>query len=91
MTIKQDPFRPLVKGKPFTWEEPDVEPQTPEPEQVAIVIAEVTEELPVGTTKELLAWVGADKDRAQKVLDLEKADAKPRAGLVKALNEILEG
>ena len=47
------------------------------------------EAVPQGTVPEVLTWVGDDKDRAQKALDAENADDKPRKGLVKSLEEIV--
>lgn len=44
---------------------------------------------PRGLTKEILAWVGDDKERAQRALDQEKADEKPRVTVIKALEAIL--
>ncbi len=48
------------------------------------------DDVPSGTVPEILSWVGEDKDRAQKALDAEKDDDKPRKGLVKSLEEILD-
>lgn len=54
-------------------------PKEPEPEPV-----------PTGTSKEVLAWVGDDKERAQRALDAEKSNTKPRVTLVNELTEIIE-
>jgi len=52
---------------------------------------EETEEVPEGSIKELKAWVGDDKDKAQLLLDDENSKDEPRKTLVKALEEIING
>jgi hypothetical protein len=49
------------------------------------------EPVPAGTTAEILRWVGGDKQRAQRALDKEQAEEKPRGGLTGELKRILEG
>ena len=49
------------------------------------------DDVPSGTVPEILTWVGDDKDRAQKALDAETENEKPRKGLVSQLNDILAG
>lgn len=44
---------------------------------------------PRGTTKEILGWVGEDLERAQRALDQENAEEKPRKTVVKALEDLL--
>jgi hypothetical protein len=46
--------------------------------------------VPDGTTAEVLAWVGDDKERAQAALDKENADESPRKGLTGELEKLLE-
>lgn len=46
--------------------------------------------VPVGTVGELLKWVGDDKDRAQRVLDQENGEEKPRKSLTSQLEEIID-
>jgi hypothetical protein len=48
------------------------------------------EPVPDGTTAEILRWVGDDPERAQRALDKEQADDRPRTGLTGELNKILE-
>jgi hypothetical protein len=48
------------------------------------------DEVPEGTTAEILAWVGDDQDRAQRALDKENADDKPRTGLTGELEKKLD-
>ncbi len=45
---------------------------------------------PDGSTKEVLAWVDGDVEKAQLALDKENEHESPRKGLVRELNEILE-
>lgn len=45
--------------------------------------------VPVGTSKEVLDWVGQDKAKAQAALDAEKASGEPRKGLTRELEELL--
>lgn len=45
--------------------------------------------VPSGTTKEVLAWVDGDRDKAQQALDKEQSNNEPRKGLVRELNEVL--
>lgn len=66
------------------FETGDAKPAT---DSVAVTPAEP--ELPKGTSAEILAWVGEDKDRAQKALDHENESHKPRKGLVEELEEIV--
>jgi hypothetical protein len=55
----------------------------PEPAEVE------SDSVPEGTTKEILAWVGDDKERAASALDAEKANEKPRKSVVEPLEEML--
>lgn len=48
-----------------------------------------TSDVPSGTIKKVLAWVGDDKDRAQAALDAENADESPRKSLVEKLEEMI--
>ena len=45
---------------------------------------------PTGTVSEILDWVGEDKERAQRALDAEKENKKPRSSLVKDLEGIVK-
>lgn len=58
-------------GYPFVGPEPDKGP----------------DDVPDGSTKEILAWVGDSEERAAKALAAEKSRDKPRSTLVKALGE----
>lgn len=55
-----------------------------------IVSAENPDAVPAGTVKEILTWVGEDPERAQKALDEETANEKPRKGLVESLSELID-
>jgi hypothetical protein len=48
-----------------------------------------SEPVPDGTTAEILRWVGDDKARAQRALDKEQQDDRPRAGLTGELRKVL--
>lgn len=47
--------------------------------------------VPVGSAREVLDWVGDDKDRAKQALDAEndKPESERRKGVLKSLNSIL--
>lgn len=46
-------------------------------------------EVPAGTTKEVLAWVGDDQDKARAALAAEQASDEPRTGLSRKLEELV--
>jgi hypothetical protein len=48
------------------------------------------EAVPAGTVPEVMTWVGEDPVRAQKALDEEKKNDRPRKGLVSSLTEMVE-
>lgn len=58
------------------------------PAGTAVPTAEGSD-VPEGTVKEVLAWVGDDKDKAQRALDAENATGDPRKSLVAELEERL--
>ena len=47
--------------------------------------------VPAGTIAEIIRWVGDDKDRAQRALDEENKQEKPRKSLTSQLHEVLDG
>lgn len=49
------------------------------------------EEVPDGTSREVLNWVGEDKQRAQAALAKEQANERPRSGLTEDLQKIVDG
>lgn len=55
------------------------------PEKLAPV-----DDVPEGTTKELITWVGRSELRAKRVLARELADPTPRLRLITALYEMLQ-
>lgn len=61
-------------------------------ESVSAIQADVGPQnvVPKGTSAELLAWVGEDKDRARLALAAEQETSKPRKGLVDELNALLD-
>lgn len=48
------------------------------------------EDVPSGTVPEVMTWVGDDPVRAQKALDAEVENDKPRKGLVEQLSEMID-
>jgi hypothetical protein len=46
-------------------------------------------EVPTGTTVEILNWVGDDRDRARRALDAENENKAPRKTLVPQLEALL--
>ena len=60
--------------------------QEVEKEDAPVVVEEET--VPEGTVKEILAWVGDNKDRAILALEAENAKESPRKGLVSSLEEL---
>jgi hypothetical protein len=84
------------KGKSQTSESAETQQMPAETPAEAVSQAELEpnagaeENVPEGTTAEILAWVGDDKDRAQRALDTENADEKPRKGLTGDLEALLE-
>lgn len=68
----------------------DSTPPEPEPQMAAEPEPEASPgDVPEGTTAEILDWVGDDLDRAQRALDTEQANERPRVGLTSELNKIL--
>lgn len=49
------------------------------------------QEVPDGNIKDLLEWVGEDKDKAQLLFDDENSSDKPRKTLTSALEAIING
>lgn len=71
----------------------DGNPYAPfQPQQVVEEI-EVKEIIPEDITniKEIVSWVGDDKDRAQLVMDAENNSVNSRKTLLKSLEEVLNG
>lgn len=60
-------------------------PATPVTEEQA---AKSSSGVPQGTSKEVIDWVGDDKNRAEVALAEEKASGQPRKGLVRDLEEL---
>ena len=65
------------------------QPQQEQPQEQAPPEEEQGSEVPDGTSKEILKWVGDDKERAQAALDKENASSKPRSTLVDDLEKKL--
>lgn len=62
----------------------DVRKSEPEPTTQPVVTGN-PDDVPDGTVPEIMTWVGEDSERAQKALDKEQEDEKPRKGLVAQL------
>lgn len=86
-----DPYKPRriasILDKPVEVTEELVEMQEVEKEDAPVVVEE-EETVPEGTVKEILAWVGDNKDRAILALEAENAKESPRKGLVSSLEEL---
>ena len=65
-----------VQEEPKPTTEPIVDPNNPDA-------------VPAGTIPEVTKWVGDDKERAQRALDEENKNEKPRVGLVEELEKVL--
>lgn len=62
----------------------------PEPTSKPIVAEDADPNaVPAGTVPEILTWVGDDAERAQRALDVENENDRPRRGLVKQLTALL--
>jgi hypothetical protein len=68
----------------------EIEEVKPTPTNTPVISPDADEnDVPQGTVPEVLSWVGDDKDRAQKALDAENENDKPRKSLVSELEEVL--
>ena len=86
MPTDYDPFRPDEDV-----EEPKQDVTAEDAQQVQEKLDEQQpDHVPSGSTKEVLQWVGDDKDKARRALEKEEAHEQPRKGLVRELNEVLE-
>jgi hypothetical protein len=52
--------------------------------------AERANEVPEGTSSEVLDWVGSDKKRAKRALEVEKKQDTPRKTLLARLEDVLK-
>lgn len=69
---------------------PRIEEPVEKPTSTPIVAPDAKEgDVPSGTVPEVLSWVGDDKERAQKALDAENENDKPRKSLVSELEGII--
>lgn len=79
-----DPFAPSSGAKLDSSDASAEGAPAPEPAEEP-----VTDDVPKGTVKEVEAWVGDDKERAQAVLVAENESGEPRKSLVKAMEDLL--
>lgn len=77
-----NPYAPKSKSEPVEVEAPEVE-ETEEVEET-----NNSEEVPEGTSAEVLEWVGEDPERAKKALEVEE-QGEQRIGLSKKLKELI--
>lgn len=63
--------------------------ESSEPVSTSVDVDTTASEVPEGTTAEVLAWVGEDRERAQQALDAEKDADKPRSTLTRELEKIV--
>lgn len=82
-------FKRGVVGSTRDRKPAPVRQTAPEPTTKPVVDPANPDAVPTGTAPEILTWVGDDKEKAQKALDVEKADEKPRKGLVSELEKLL--
>lgn len=61
----------------------------PASDDTPIYSSTVAQEVPEGSIKEVLKWVGDDKDRAVQAITAENKSDKPRVTLVATLEEIV--
>lgn len=59
------------------------------PDESAPEPAAVGDEVPTGSVATVLTWVGEDKDRARRALEVERAAEKPRVSLTGALTALI--
>lgn len=65
------------------------------PDPVTVRVADVEAQadptkVPTGTAPEIISWVGEDAEKAQRALDLELEDDKPRKGLLTSLQGVID-
>ncbi len=77
MSHFHDPYRPSARRSGDA------------PKAVAPEPVDEAKAVPAGTSREVLAWVDGDSEKARLALAAEESDASPRKGLVKELNELI--
>ena len=81
-----------TKDEPSQAEQPREQKQEQEQEQQSAPQPPEQgsgDDAPKGTSQEILAWVGDDKERARRALDAEGRNEKPRSRLTKGLKKVL--
>lgn len=78
MTHYQNPYLPHSLR---TDDVPSAAPKQPQPMTI--------EGIPVGTTVQIVAWVGDDPERAKLALDREREQDRPRVRLVTDLTTVI--
>ena len=67
--------------------------RTPDPVTVRVADKATQENpdvVPSGTAPEIVSWVGSDAEKAQKALDLELQDERPRKGHLSSLQAVVD-
>lgn len=82
-----DPYAPVTEEANPTVEVPSFAPAG-EPEDLKIPSTEEASNVPEGSVKEVLGWVGEDSEKAKQALEAEEA-GEGRKTLVSKLNEII--
>jgi len=69
-------------------EEPEAIEANPEVVEANLEAEKAAEEVPEGSIKDVLAWVGTDATKAQAALDAENKASDPRSSLISKLEAI---
>jgi len=90
-----NPYEPAVSVSKRDLEQApaptlDLDPQVGPEREKELPAAPASETVPDGTIKEVLDWVGDDKDRAKAAVDAESNTDDPRPSLIKKLEKVLE-
>lgn len=88
-----NPYQPTVIASRFDAPKPTLDLNTetgPEREQELPGADVAGNTVPEGTIKEIVTWVGEDKDRAKAATDAEQKADEPRKTLLNKLKEVLE-
>lgn len=68
----------------------DYDPYAPLDEAPVVEEANKAEDVPEGTAKEILEWVGDDPERAERAIAIEKTEKKPRTTLLADLSKVVD-
>jgi hypothetical protein len=82
------PFAPPAEGEPPTVSDPTTPTRVQAPEGTTPVEVSSDDVVPTGTPREVLAWVGADQDRARRAAEVERARPAQRKSLLADLEKL---